>query len=76
MIRSMIFLVFIFCSNLSALGFKFKTGLHVILYQLSVPTCRGEQLLRMIPSFCLFTNVHEIKQQHKLEPKIKFDRSF
>ena len=30
----------------------------------------------MIPSACLFTNVHGINQQYKLKPKIIFDRSF
>ena len=30
----------------------------------------------MIPSVCLFTNVHGINQQYKLKPKIMVDRSF
>ena len=69
MIHSMIILTFILCSNLSVLGFKFKAGLHVMLYHLSLASCRGEWLLRMIPLVCLFTNVHWINQQHKLTPK-------
>ena len=38
MICSMIILIFILCSDLSALGFIFKAGLHVILYHLSLAT--------------------------------------
>ena len=44
--------------------FKLKTGLRIMLYHLSLATCRGEWLLRMIPSACLFRNVHEINQQY------------
>ena len=55
-------------------GFKFKTGLLAIIYHLSLVTCRGGLLLRIVPSVCLFTNVHGINQ--KLKPKIIFDRSF
>ena len=28
----------------------------------------------MIPEVCLFTNVHEIKQQYKQKPEIMFDK--
>ena len=68
MICSMIILTFILCSNFSTLCFKFKTGLHVKIYHSSLATCRREWLLRMIPSVCLFTNVHGVQQQqnHKL----------
>ena len=68
MICSMIILIFILCSNFSTLCFKFKTGLHVKIYHSSLATCRREWLLRMIPSVCLFTNVHGVQQQqnHKL----------
>ena len=55
---------------------KFKTGLHVIINHLSLDSVRGEWFLRMIPSVCLFRNVHGINQHHKLKPKITFDRSF
>ena len=76
MIRSVINLTFILFSNLSALGFKFRTDLLIILYHLSLATCRGEWLLRMIPSVYLFPNIYGINQQHKLKSKIIFDRSF
>ena len=76
MIHSMVILTFILCSNFSTPGFKFKRGLYVIIYQLSLVKRWVEWLLRMIPRVCLFTNVHEINQQHKLKPKIIFDSSF
>ena len=52
MIRSMIILTAILSSKLSAFSFKFKTGFHVKVYHLSLATCKGEWLLRMIPSVC------------------------
>ena len=62
-ICSIIILTSILCLNLSALDFKFKTGLHIIIfYQLLLATVRGEGLLRMIPSVYLFTNVPGINQ--------------
>ena len=54
----------------------FKTGLHIIICHLSVAIVRGEWLLRMISSVCLFTNVNRINQHYKLKPKIIFDGSF
>ena len=76
MIRSMITLITILFPNFSMLGFKFKTGLHDTIYHLSLATCRREWFLRMIFLVCLLNNAHGINQQHKLKPKIKFDRSF
>ena len=76
MIRSLIILTVIPSSNFSALGFKFKTRINVTIYDLSLATCRGEYLLRMILSVFLFKNAHEINQQHKREPRIIFDRFF
>ena len=76
MMRSVIISTFILYSNLSALGFKFKAGFHVIIYHLSVlVTVRGERLLRMIPSVCLFTSVHKTNQRYILKPKNISDRS-
>ena len=72
----MTILTFTLCPNLSALGFKFKTGLHAIFFHLSLATVQGALLLRIIPSVCLFTSVNGMKQQYKLKPKIIFDRSF
>ena len=69
MIRSMIILTFIVYSGLSLLGFKFKTGI-VVFYNLSLTT------FRISPLVWVFTNVHGINQQHKLEPKIIFNRFF
>ena len=43
MIRSMIFLTFIVCSNLSALRFKFKAGHYVIIYHLSLDLSLAEE---------------------------------
>ena len=60
MIRSMIILTVTLSSNFSAFGFKFKTGLHVTVHYLSLATCWGKWLLRMIPSACLFKNTHGI----------------
>ena len=74
MIRSMIILTVILYSNLSALGFKVKPGLQVIIYSLSLATFWRAWFLRIIPSVCLFANVHGINQQYKLTPKITFHR--
>ena len=63
MIRLMIILTVTLSSHFSAFGFKFKTGFHVTVHYLSLATCRGEWLLRMIPSVCylkLFKNAHGI----------------
>ena len=68
-IRSAIILIVIFSLNSSVLGFKFKTGLHVAIYHLSLATYRGEWLLRMILSVCLFKNAYGTNQQHKLKLK-------
>ena len=38
------------------------------LPHLSLATVRGECLLKMTFEVCLFTNVHEIKQQYKQKP--------
>ena len=43
MIRSMIILTFIVCSNLSALRFKFKGGPHVIIYHSSLDLSLAEE---------------------------------
>ena len=76
MISSLIILTVIPSSNFSALGFKFKTGLHVKFCYLPLATCSGEQLLRMIPSVFSFKNAHEINQQQNVKPRIIFDKFF
>ena len=67
LILSMIILIVILSSNFSALAFKFKAGLHVTIYHLSLATCRGEWLLRMISSVRLFEKADGINQQNKLK---------
>ena len=52
----MIILTFTRCSNHSALGFKFKTGLT------------SQFTTYHLLEVCLFTNVHEINQQYKQKP--------
>ena len=59
-ISPIIILNVIFPSYFSTFGFKFKTGLHVTSYYLSLAPFRGEWLLRMIFSVCLFKNAQEI----------------
>ena len=56
----MIILTVTISSDFSAFGFKFKTGFHVTVHYLSLATCWGEWLLRMIPSAYLFKNAHGI----------------
>ena len=51
-------------------GFKFKTGLHVTIYYLSLTTCRGKWLLRMIPSVFLFKIAHGITSNINWNQKI------
>ena len=69
MIRLMIILTGLLSSNFSYFGFKFKTGFtsQFTTYHF---TCRGEWLLRMILSVCLFYNTHGIVSRHYLKTNI------
>ena len=71
MILSMVILTFILIQT-SRSRFKIQNRAHVIIYQLSLATVRGEGLLKFIPSVCLFTNVHGINNQYNLKSNYSF----